>query len=118
VDGSSDIGILLFNVGNDLAVGAVETDLFTGVADLAAHLTSNCFEVNLGFVEARHFTKKDNHAGFGGGLHSAFGVGVGFEAGVKDSIGNLIAKLVGVTLTDGLGSEVDVFVVSSGSCVS
>ena len=60
MDGSSDIGILLFNVGNDLAVGAVETDLFTGVADLAAHLTSNCFEVNLGFVEARHFTEKDN----------------------------------------------------------
>lgn len=60
MDGSSDIGILLFNVGNDLAVGAVETDLFTGVADLAAHLTSNCFEVNLGFVEARHFSKKDN----------------------------------------------------------
>ncbi len=58
------------------------------------------------------------HAGFGGGLHSAFSVGVGFEAGIKDSVRNLIAKLVGMTLTDGFGSEVDVIVVSSGSCVS
>ncbi len=58
------------------------------------------------------------HAGFGGSLHSALGIGVESEAGVEDSIGNLIAKLVGVTLTDGLGGEVDVFVVGSSSCVS
>ena len=58
------------------------------------------------------------HAGFGGGLHGALGVGVDSEAGIEDTVGNLIAKLVGVTLTDGLGSEVDVFVVGSSSSVS
>ena len=42
------------------------------------------------------------HAGLGGGLHSDLGVGVDAQAGVKDAIGNLIAKLVWVAFTDGL----------------
>ena len=51
------------------------------------------------------------HAGLGGGLHGDLGVGVGLEASIKDAIRNLIAELIGVTLADGFGSEVDVVVV-------
>ena len=59
------------------------------------------------------------HAGLGGGLHGDLGVGVDAEAGIEDAVTDLIAKLVRVTLSDGLGGEVDVFgvgLVVSASC--
>ncbi len=47
------------------------------------------------------------HLGLGGGLEADLASGVLLEAGVEDSVGDLIAELVGVTLTDGLGGEVE-----------
>ena len=48
------------------------------------------------------------HSSLGGSLHGHFGVGVDAQARIEDAIGDLIAKLVGVTLADRLRSEVDV----------
>ena len=46
-----------------------------------------------------------DHVVLGGGLAGDLGEGVGLEAGVEDGIGDLIRKLVGVALVDGLGRE-------------
>ena len=42
-----DVLVLSLNVGDDLAVGAVEAELFTGVSDAADSFTSDLLEVNL-----------------------------------------------------------------------
>jgi hypothetical protein len=52
------------------------------------------------------------HLGLGGGLKAELAVLVLLDALVEDSVGDLIAELVGVALTHGLRGEVDV----SGSC--
>ena len=44
---------------------------------------------------------------FGSSLAGDIGSGVNGEAGVEDTVGNLIANLVGVALSDGLGGEVE-----------
>ena len=46
------------------------------------------------------------HTGLGGGFHGDLSVGVDLEAGIEDTIGDLIAELVWMSLTDGLGGEV------------
>ena len=47
------------------------------------------------------------HSSLGGSLHGDLGVWVDLEAGIEDSIGDLVAELVWVALTDGLGGEVE-----------
>ena len=47
------------------------------------------------------------HVALGGALHSDLGVGVNSEAGVKDAVGDLVAKLVGVALAHRFRREVD-----------
>ena len=123
------------DVDNDLHVVAVEANVVRGEADLLADAASNLLEVDLRLVDG-HFTKKHDlkivrqspiknhskilgkstyHAGFSRSLHGNLGVGVDLEAGVEDAIRHLIAELVGVALTNGLGGEVEmaVFVISS-----
>lgn len=51
------------------------------------------------------------HASLGGSLHGDLGVGVDSDTGVEDAVGDLIAELVGVTLADRLGGEVDELVI-------
>jgi hypothetical protein len=52
--------------------------------------------------------KKDTyHVALGGALHRNLGVGVNLDAGVKDTVGNLIAKLVGVAFSYRFRSKVD-----------
>ena len=48
------------------------------------------------------------HLGLGGGLETNLALGVLSDALVEHSVGDLIAELVGVTFTHGLGGEVDV----------
>ena len=48
------------------------------------------------------------HVSFGGGLHGNSGVGVNANAGVEDSVRDLIAKFVWMSLANGFGSEVNV----------
>jgi len=40
------------------------------------------------------------HLGLGGGFEADLALGVLLEAGVEDTVGDLVAELVGVTLTD------------------
>lgn len=61
------------------------------------------------------FSRKINekiayHVALGRGLHSNFGVGVDLEASVKDTVRDLVAHLVGVTLTNRFRSEEDMVV--------
>ena len=53
------------------------------------------------------------HTGLGGGLHGNLSVRVDLEAGIEDTIRHLIAKLVWMSLSDGLGGEVDVIFLDS-----
>ena len=99
MDGIEDVGILCLDVSDHLHVGAVKANLITSVADLTADIASDLLEVNLVGGNAS-LTKEDNHASLGGGLHSDFGIGVYFKAGIEDAIGDLIAKFVGMTLAD------------------
>ena len=48
------------------------------------------------------------HSSFCCSLQSDFGVWVDAEASIKNAVTDLIAKLVGVALTDRLGGEIDV----------
>ena len=48
------------------------------------------------------------HVGLGGSLHGDLGIWVNLDAGIKNTVRNLIADLVGVTLADRLRSEVNV----------
>ena len=55
--------------------------------------------------------KDTYHACLGCSFHGNLSLGVHAKAGVQDAVTDLIAKLVRVTFTDGLGGEVDVLVV-------
>ena len=57
-----------------------------------------------------------DHVVLGGGLAGDLGEGVGLEAGVEDGIGDLIRKLVGVALVDGLGGEKEVALFADHGC--
>lgn len=73
------------------------------VANILDGITDDLLVVNLGL--GSDLTKDHDHAGLGGSLASNLGEGVLSQAGVEDSIGNLIGNLVGVTLADGLGLQ-------------
>lgn len=85
VDGGGDVSILGVDVGNDLAVGAVKTNILTSVANLAADVTSNLLEVDL-LSRDVSLSKKNNHASLGGSLHGDLGIGVDTKASVKDAV--------------------------------
>jgi hypothetical protein len=74
--------------------GVIVTDVLDGVTD-------NLLVVELGL--GGDLTEDHDHTGLGGSLASNLGEGVLPEAGIEDSVGNLISDLVGVALTDGLG---------------
>jgi len=76
--------------------GVIVTDVLDGVTD-------NLLVVELGL--GGDLTEDHDHTGLGGSLASNLGEGVLPEAGIEDSVGNLISDLVGVALTDGLRSE-------------
>ena len=48
------------------------------------------------------------HISFGGRLHGDFSVRVDPEAGIKDSVWNLVAHFIRVTFANWLGGEVNV----------
>ena len=67
------------------------------------------FEWDLVFIDG-HFSKEDDHSGFRGSFHSYLGVWINLKTGVDDSVGNLIAHLIGMALTDRLGGEIEMIV--------
>ena len=46
------------------------------------------------------------HTGLGSGFHGNLAVGVDLKAGIKDTVRDLVAQFVGVTLTHGFGGKV------------
>ena len=99
----SDIGRLLLNGDEQVAGLVVETLGGVIVTDVLDSLTDNLLVVELGL--GGNLTEDHDHTGLGGSLASDLGEGVLSQAGIEDSIGDLISDLVGVTLTDGLGLD-------------
>jgi hypothetical protein len=69
------------------------------IADLLANLSGNLLVVDSG-ASNEGFTEEANHLGLGGGLEADLAMLVLADALVEDSVGDLIAKLIGVALTD------------------
>jgi hypothetical protein len=101
VETLGDIRGLLLN-GDEQVAGLVVKALGgVIVSDVLDGVTDNLLVVELGL--GGDLTEDHDHTGLGGSLASNLGEGVLPEAGIEDSVGNLISDLVGVTLTDGLG---------------
>lgn len=97
----SDIGGLLLN-GNEDVAGVVVEALGRGVvADILDGVTNDGLVVKVGL--GGDLAEDHDHASLGGRLASNLGEGVLSQAGIEDSVRDLIADLVGVTLTDGFG---------------
>lgn len=96
-----DIGRLLLNGDEQVAGLVVETLGRVIIADALDSLTDDLLVVELGL--GGNLTENHDHTGLGGSLASNLGEGILSQAGIKDSIGDLISDLVGVTLADGLG---------------
>jgi hypothetical protein len=106
-DSSSNVGVLGLDDGNDRHLGSIHT-LFPGVeADIVDGLTGNSLEVNL-VGSDRDFSEEAKSLGLGGSLHGDSACGVDLDAGIDDSIRDLIAHLIGMAFTDRFGGEVDV----------
>jgi len=99
VDGSGNVGILSVDVQDDIAVIGIESDVLAGETNFLADSSGNLLEVNLTLVNG-NFSEKNNHTGLGGSFHGNLAVGVDLEAGIKDSVRDLIAELVWMSLTD------------------
>ena len=98
-----DIRALLLNGAKHVAslvvealVGRVVTNVLDGIAD-------DLLVVDLGL--GGDLTEDHDHAGLGRGLASDLGEGVLLQAGIEDSVRDLVSDLVGVALADGLGGE-------------
>lgn len=96
-----DIGRLLLNGDEQVAGLIVETLGRVIIADALDSLTDDLLVVELGL--GGNLTEDHDHTGLGGSLASNLGEGILSQAGIEDSIGDLISDLVGVTLADGLG---------------
>jgi hypothetical protein len=97
----SDIGRLLLNGDEQVAGLVVKTLGGVIIADVLDGITDDLLVVELGL--GGDLTEDHDHTSLGGSLASNLGEGILPEAGIEDSVGNLISDLVGVALTDGLG---------------
>jgi hypothetical protein len=100
VETLSDIWRLLLDGDEDVAglvVEALGGIIVTNVLDGA---TDNLLVVELGL--GGNLTEDHDHTGLGCGLASNLGERILGQAGIEDSIRDLISDLVWVTLTDGL----------------
>lgn len=109
-----NIGGLLLNGDEQVEGLVVETLIRVIVTNVLDGVADNLLVVELGL--GGDLTENHDHTSLGGGLASDLGKGVLSQAGIEDSIRDLISDLVGVTLTDGLGLY-DALVIS-GSCRS
>lgn len=103
VQSLSNISGLGLNGVHDIACLVVETLVRAVVTNLLDGIADDFLVVEVGFCG--DFAENKDQTGLGGGLAGNFGEGVFFQAGVEDGIGDLVADLVGVALTDGFGGE-------------
>ena len=98
-----DIGRLLLDGHEDIAGLVVEALVRVIVADALDRAPDDLLEVDVGLCG--DFTEDHDHSGFCRRFACNLGHGVFRKAGIKNSVGDLIADLVRVTLADGFGSE-------------
>ncbi|KAL7119892.1 hypothetical protein ACP275_02G089700 [Erythranthe tilingii] len=103
VDALGDVGGLLLDVDEDLALVGVEAHVVGGEPDVAAGVADDLLVVDVGLC--CDLAEDHHHVGLGAGLAGDLAVGVLLEAGVEDCIGDLVAELVRVALVHGLGGE-------------
>lgn len=96
-----DIGRLLLNGNKQVEGLVVETLLRVVIANISDGVADNLLVVELGL--GGDFAKDHDHTSLGGGLASDLGQGILGQAGIENSIRDLVSDLVGVTLTDRLG---------------
>ncbi len=114
VDAERDIGRLGGNGGENAAGVAVEALLGAVVADTADHLAHELVKVDEG---GGGDLAEDHHvAGLGGGFARHARARVLLEAGVKDGVADQVAKLIGVTFGDRLGSEFEAGTIHERGC--
>jgi hypothetical protein len=114
VDSSGDIGGLLVDTDKNFAVVARQTLGLDRAQVILERIESNFTNLfaNNGFIVdlsgGGNFTENHDHVVLGSSLAGNLGVRIGLEASIEDSIGNLIAKLIRVSLVHGLGREKEV----------
>lgn len=106
VETLSNVGRLLLNGNQDVTGLVVETLLGRVVTDLLDGVSDDLLVVDL--RPGGDLTEDHDHTGLGGGLTGDLGERVLSETSVEDGIRDLITDLVGVALTNGLGSEKEV----------
>ncbi|RYR31617.1 hypothetical protein Ahy_B01g056449 [Arachis hypogaea] len=94
---------LLLNVDKNLAVVSIKTNIVGNESNVPAGVADNLLVVYIGL--SCNLSKDHDHVGLGAGFTGNLAVWVLLEAGVKDSIGDLITELVWVSLVHRLGGE-------------
>jgi len=107
VDSLSNFGALSLNVNENGHGLVVETLILLIITNLSANVSGNLLEVDGGAVN-EGLTEETDHLCLGSSLEAKLAVLVLTKALIEDTIRNLIAKLVRVALTDGLGGEVEI----------
>jgi len=111
VDSSCNIGRLLVDTDENLAIVARQTLRLDGAQVIFERIKSDLTNLfaDDGFVidlsGSSNFTEDHDHVVLGSGLTGNLGVRIGLETRVEDGIGNLIAKLVRVSLIHRLRGE-------------
>ena len=96
VDAHGDIGRLLVDGGHDGAGLIVKAIGGVGIADIADGLSYDAGDVDI--AVGRHLAHDEDHAGRGDRLACNTAVAVKMDDGVEDSVGDLVADLIGMSL--------------------
>ena len=100
VDSLSNIWGLLLDVDKHLALIGIKTNIIRCESNVADSVTDNLLVVHLGC--GGDLTKHHDHVGLGGSFTCNLGIWIILQAGIENSIGNLIAKLIRMSLVNGL----------------
>mmetsp|Transcript_21704 Transcript_21704/g.51879 ORF Transcript_21704/g.51879 Transcript_21704/m.51879 type:complete len:409 (-) Transcript_21704:66-1292(-) len=103
MDTLANVRRLLVDVHKNLALVAVQAHIIRDEANLTADAAHNCLVIHLGL--GGDLTKHHHHVGLSGCLTSNLAVRVLLKAGIEHCVGDLIRKLIGMSLVNGLGSE-------------
>src|ERR1051326_7154286 len=103
VDAHGNVSGLLVDAGDDGAGVAVEAVKGVVVSDGLDGPAHNLLEIDIGL--GRDFAGDHDQAGGGEGFAGYPADGIVGEAGVEDSVGNLVGDLIGMAFGDGLRGE-------------
>ena len=103
VNAHGDVARLLVDAGDDRAGVGIEAVERVVIADGGDHTAHQRLEIDVSL--GGNFTGDDDQSGCGQRLASHAAVGIVFQAGIEDRVGDLIGDLVGVTLGHGFGCK-------------